>query len=196
MSLGEVFNEVKKDIVFYESSGGGVTFSGGEPFLWPGFIKELSVNIKSLGANTAIETCGFFPIENYMAIKDMIDFILFDIKIIDDKKHIKYCGSSNKQILSNFKIITQYTDVTVRIPVIPGINDTLNDTEALVEFLTPYKNKIDEIHLLPYHNLGISKYDALCRPYLLQDLVIPSEEHMEAIKSNFVRKDFKTKIGG
>ena len=196
MSLEEVLSEIKKDIVFYESSGGGVTFSGGEPFLWPEFIRELSINVKALGANTAIETCGYFPIENYKKVKDVIDFILFDIKIINDEKHIKYCGSSNRQIFSNFKIITQNADVFVRIPIIPGINDTPDELKALMEFLKPYKNKIVEIHLLPYHNLGISKYDALCRPYLLQDLPIPSNEHMRDIKSRFVHKGFQTKIGG
>lgn len=196
MSLEEVLSEIKKDIVFYESSGGGVTFSGGEPFLWPEFIRELSINVKALGANTAIETCGYFPIENYKKVKDVIDFILFDIKIINDEKHIKYCGSSNRQIFSNFKTITQNADVFVRIPIIPGINDTPDELKALMEFLKPYKNKIVEIHLLPYHNLGISKYDALCRPYLLQDLPIPSNEHMRDIKSRFVHKGFQTKIGG
>ncbi len=196
MSVDEVLVEVEKDMVFYKTSGGGVTFSGGEPLLWPYFVKELGAEIKKQNVNTTIETCGYFPEENFNIIKDIMDLVLFDIKFINEKKHIEYCGESNKQVLSNFKAVVQNIPVIVRIPIIPGINDTSEDLNDIIEFLSPYKNVLKEINILPYHNLGTRKYDALCRPYLLEDVKIPSKEHMKKIKVLFENKGYVVKIGG
>lgn len=196
MSVEEVLTEVEKDLVFYETSGGGITFSGGEPLLWPLFIQELSAAMKKHNVNAVLETCGDFPKENFDLVKDTIDLILFDIKLISEKKHIKFCGATNKQILSNFKTVIQEVPVVVRIPIIPQINDTLADLNDIIEFLMPYKNKIEEINLLPYHNLGISKYDALCRAYLLENHPTPSKEHMEKISGLFENNGYQVKIGG
>lgn len=196
MSIEEVLMEVEKDMVFYESSGGGITFSGGEPLLWPDFIQELSTIVKSHGINTVIETCGYYPQDNFEVVKDVTDLVMFDIKFINDEKHIKYCGVSNRQILSNFEAIIQYVPIIIRIPIIPGINDTPKDINSTIQFLTPYKNIIKEINILPYHNLGISKYDALGRSYLLKDLVVPSKEDMKRIKKIFECEGYTIKIGG
>lgn len=196
MSVKEVLKEVEKDMVFYEGSGGGITFSGGEPLLWPDFIKELSTNIKICGGNIVIETCGYYPKENFEIIKAVADLLLFDIKLINEQKHIKYCGESNKPILSNFKTVIQHIDTIIRIPVIPGINDTLNDLDEIINFLAPYKNKIKGINLLPYHNLGVSKYDALSKPYLLHNITAPTQKYMEQIRLVFESENYKTKIGG
>lgn len=196
MTVEEVLKEVEKDMVFYRSSGGGITFSGGEPLLWPDFIKELSSEIKKHGVNTVVDTCGYYPIENFLKIKDVIDLVLFDIKFINEVKHIKYCAESNKQILSNFSTAIANIPVVVRIPIIPKINDTLEDLNAIIVYLLPHKNNLKEINILPYHNLGISKFDALCRPYFLQGITPPSKEHMEDIKAMFERNGYKTRIGG
>jgi len=196
MSAEDVCKEVEKDNIFYESSGGGITFSGGEPFLWPDFVRELSVMVKSQGFNVVAETCGYYPEENFEIVKDVIDLILFDIKFIDEKKHIHYCGASNKQILSNFITALEHAPLIVRMPVIPDINDSLDDLSAAIDFFSAYKDRIKEINLLPYHNLGISKFDALRRPYLLKNIRVPLKEELEEIRSMFEKEGYCARIEG
>lgn len=196
MSVEEVLAEVEKDMVFYETSGGGVTFSGGEPLLWPEFIKELGTIIKGLGLNNAIETCGYFPKSNFDMIKEVIDLALFDIKFINEKKHIEYCGESNRQILSNFKNIIQHVPTIIRMPIVTGINDSTEDMNSVIEFISPYRDIIKGVNILPYHNLGIAKYDALGKLYLLKDVNAPSTDNMNRIKEMFEKQGYTIKIGG
>ena len=113
----EVFEIVNQDKVFYQQSGGGVTFSGGEPFLHPEFIQKVSAMCKAEGYNTAVETCGNFCLSPVLKIIDLIDHVLFDIKIIDEEKHIRYCGKSNQKIHRNFETLLKLTDVTPRVPI-------------------------------------------------------------------------------
>lgn len=194
LRVTQVMEEVKKDATFYECSGGGVTFSGGEPLLWPQFVAEISKNVKELGFNTAVETCGYFSHININYFKNLIDLVLFDIKLINKEKHLQYCGTSNEIILRNFKIIIKNFPTIVRIPIIPGINDCDEDIKILLEFLKPFQHLIREINLLPYHNLGAGKFDALNRPYLLNNLVSPSKDHMLKLQSYFIKNGFLTKI--
>ena len=122
--------------------------------------------------------------------------MLFDIKIIDEEKHIRYCGKSNQKIHRNFETLLKLTDVTPRVPIIPGINDTPVDIALLCRFFTQYKDKIKRVHILPYHNLGLGKYEALDEPYSLNDVHPPSDEHMNGIKADLERCGFKVVIGG
>ena len=192
----DVFQDVVKDQVFYETSGGGVTFSGGEPLLWPAFVSELGRRLKSAGINTAIETCGYFPPQNYAAVEDCIDYILFDLKLMDAEKHQRYCGASNAAVLQNFDRIAARRDVIVRMPVIPTINDDSANLDAMVRFLEPYRTHVAKLHLLPYHNLGLSKYDALQRSYLLPQIQAPDDAHMQALQDFFSRAGYSVQIGG
>jgi len=194
MSVEEIFQEVIKDKVFYETSGGGVTFSGGEPLMWPEFIADLSQQLKANEINTAVETCGQFPESALPVVLEWIDHVLFDIKLIDEEKHIKYCGGSNREILSNFKKIVTAMPIVIRIPIIPGINDQLYDLNLTVNFLKPYEAQIKHIDLLPYHNLGISKFNALGRPYTLNSVCPPSLEHMKKIQDFFQKNGFMDKV--
>ena len=192
----EVFKIVDQDKVFYQQSGGGVTFSGGEPFLHPEFIQKVSAMCKAEGYTTAVETCGNFCLSPVLKIIDLIDHVLFDIKIIDEEKHIRYCGKSNQKIHRNFETLLELTDVTPRVPIIPGINDTPVDIALLCRFFTQYKDKIKRVHILPYHNLGLGKYEALDEPYSLNDVHPPSDEHMNGIKADLERCGFEVVIGG
>lgn len=196
MSVKEVFNEVMKDKIFYCNSSGGVTFSGGEPMIHPEFIGEVCELMQREGLNTAIETCGAFPVENFENMKKYIDLVLFDIKFIDKEKHKKYCGASNEQILLNFDNLIKLVPIVVRMPVIPNINDTEEDIENLKKFLLNYKNKLKEIDILPYHNMGAAKFDALGRKYRLEGLKTPSKERMISLKEEFETIGLFVKIGG
>lgn len=192
----EIFDIVNQDKVFYEASGGGVTFSGGEPLLHPEFVAEVARKCKAEGYNTAVETCGKFFLGPALEIIDLIDYALFDIKIINDEKHIHYCGKSNWKVHENFEAFLDRTKVIPRVPIIPTINDTSEDIEQLCHFFEKYGDKITKVHILPYHNLGMGKYDALCQPYKLTDIKPPSPEHMQDIKKRLERSGFEVVIGG
>jgi pyruvate formate lyase activating enzyme len=115
---------------------------------------------------------------------------------MDETKHKTYCGASNGVVLENFKTMVDSIPVVVRIPIIPTINDSDEMLNATCDFLLPYKNTIQKIHILPYHNLGVGKFDALGRSYALPHIEIPSEEHMRKIEEYFIEKGFSVKIGG
>lgn len=180
----EVFEIVNQDKVFYEQSGGGVTFSGGEPLLHPDFLQVVAEKCKREGYNVTVESCGCFDLDRAMKVVLYIDYLLFDIKIIDPDKHVKYCGHPNINIHRNFEKMLDMTNLTPRMPIIPSVNDTPVDIAKLCQFFSQYSGKIQKIHILPYHNLGMGKYEALDKPYELADIKPPSDEHMEEIKAD------------
>ena len=196
ISPEEVFRIVNQDKVFYEQSAGGVTFSGGEPLLHPDFIGKVAAMCKAEGYNTAVETCGNFCMENVEKIIDLIDYALFDIKIIDEDKHIKYCGKSNRKIHKNFEFLMDKVKIIPRVPIIPSINDTEADIAMLCRFFRQYQGKFEKINILPYHNLGLGKYDGLGMIYKLNHIKAPDDEHMNKIKANIESCGFKVEIGG
>lgn len=197
LSCTQVEKKIDKDIPFYRNSDGGVTFSGGEPLMYPDFITEIARDCREKGLNTAVETCGFVPWENIEHVLPWIDLFLFDIKFVDSRKHVEYCGQSNDIILKNFKKLCEYDcRIIVRMPIIPGINDSGEDLDLTGMFLRKFREKISGIHILPYHNYGASKYDALGIPYMLSDLESPTDEHMSMIKKILEGYGLQIQIGG
>lgn len=196
MTVPEVIQDLDSDEAFYRSSGGGATFSGGEPLLQPEFIKEVAMDYRKKGFNSAVETCGCVPWENIEKVKDWIDLFLYDVKFIDEEKHIVYCGGSNQIILENLKRLCETARVIVRIPIIPQINDTEADLKLLTGFLDTLQDKLEGIHILPYHNFGISKYDSLGKEYKLSHIEVPDRKHMEQIKSMLENHGLNVLIGG
>lgn len=196
MTIEDVIKEVDKDMVFYKNSGGGITFSGGEAMCFPEAVSELAKHYKEKGVSTAIETCGCVDWENFEKVLPYMDLIMYDLKIMDDEKHIQYTGGSNKQILKNLKKISKLVHTVVRIPIIPTINDSEKEIDQFGKFISEMKDDIKTVHLLPYHNFGISKYRAMGKKYLLEDLEAPSDEQMEEIKSRLEGYGFEVIIGG
>jgi len=191
-----VFNEIKKDLIFYIKSNGGVTFGGGEPLLWPDFIKEVSEKCKTENIHTAIETCGFTAWRNFQKILPVTDMILYDLKHMDPEIHKKICRKSNKIILENLKKLaaTDLKKIIIRIPVIPGINDSIKNIQNTAYFVS--KLNVKEINLLPYFKYHLKKYDRLNREYELLNLNPPAEEEMFRLKSVFEKYDLNVQIGG
>ncbi len=187
---------IDRDLPFYRNSGGGVTFSGGEPLLYPVFITEIAREYKVQGLHTAVETCGCVPWECFELISPWIDLFLYDVKFIDSAKHKQHCAMGNELILDNLRKLCQRSHVVIRIPIIPGINDTKQDLEAMAEFLSGLGDGIESVHCLPYHNMGISKYEALGIPYPLPAVELPSAAHMEAIRQLFAANGLKVQTGG
>ena len=195
MSVEEVLQEVKKDILFYRKSGGGITLSGGEPGSQPDFSEAILKSVYSMGIHTAIETCGYYSYEILKRLAKWTDLFLYDIKHLDDLKHVHGIGFSNKLILNNFrKLIKNGASVIVRIPVIPGFNATKEDMRLICQFLS----KIDgskEIHLLPYHRLGDSKVISLGKAKKMERKPLPRKELLD-LKEVVAQFGFEVQIGG
>ena len=195
MSVEEVLQEVKKDILFYRKSGGGITLSGGEPGAQPDFSEAILKSVYSIGIHTAIETCGYYSEKILKKLARWTDLFLYDIKHVDDEKHIYGTGVSNQLILDNFKkLIKSEASVIVRIPIIPKFNATQVDMECIGRFLLKIGG-FKEIHLLPYHRLGDSKAINLGKAKKIERK-LPSTEEILDLKTTIQKFGFKVQIGG
>ncbi|WP_176761047.1 glycyl-radical enzyme activating protein [Desulforhopalus singaporensis] len=182
VSASEVIKEIKKDSIFYRKSGGGVTFSGGEPFRQPEFLAELLATCKKAGIHTAVETCGLFNWETAADCIDLIDFVMFDLKHMDDRHHRRLTGASNSLVLENAeKMARAGVDMVIRIPIIPSINDSEENIRATAGFVREKLDTALGIEPLPYHRLGLTKYAALGLDYKLSDISSPDDDHIQAI---------------
>ena len=182
-TVSEVLNIVKKDATLYENSGGGVTFSGGECMLQIDFLKEILKNCKNEGLHTAIDTAGHVPYEYFERILPHTDLFLYDIKCFDEEKHKKYTGATNEQIFSNLeRLLDLGAKVWVRIPIIPGVNDTTSEMEKIKGFINS-AGDVERIELLPYHAMGEHKYEALGKK--ITSFTVPEKEKMELLRKIF-----------
>ena len=162
-TVDEVFAEIRKDLHYYQASGGGVTFSGGECMLQIDFLEDLLKKCKEMGIHTAVDTAGHIPFSYFQRILPYTDLFLYDIKCFDSSVHQKYVGVTNDLILSNLKKLLQFgAQVWIRIPIITGVNDTLEEMENIRNFLIDF-GKPEKIELLPYHAMGENKYPAIGR---------------------------------
>lgn len=192
----EVIDEVMKDFVFYQQSGGGVTFSGGEPLMQPEFLQELLRLAKKYNLHTVVDTSGYARFELFLRILPLVDLFLYDLKIIDGARHRRFTGKDNQLILENLKKLVALTDnVIIRIPIIPSINDDEKSLKEMIEFIASL-GRIKAIELLPYHTLGKDKYGRLGRDYQLVDLKKPSSEEMNRIADYFKQNNLSVLIGG
>jgi len=191
----ELMKEINKDILFFEQSGGGVTFSGGEPLSQAEFLLEALSQCRKDYINTAIDTSGFCQTDYILEAADMANCFLYDIKFIDPVLHEKYCGVSNDLILKNLKKLAETkTRLLIRIPVIPAVNDDIGEMTGIFDFIRDIKN-IEAVHLLPYHNIQTDKYKRIGKQYELSGISGDESPNMEKIKSMFSEK-FRTKVGG
>ncbi len=197
MEVSEVMKEIEKDRPFYDKSGGGVTVSGGEPFMQPEFTRAVLKKCKEEGINTAVETCGFTYWDNIERAIEYIDMFFFDLKEMDTEKHRKMTGVSNKLILENAKKLAACgKKMIIRMPIIPGCNDELDDLKAAARFIAEELETVKEVHLLPYELVGVSKYERMQREYMIGDIKPPSQEAMEELKGIFEDFKLQCQIGG
>ena len=195
MSVDEVMDEVEEDRIFYEESGGGVTFSGGEPLLQIDFLEKLLSTSKQRGVHTVVDTSGHTSWENIERIKGNVDLFLYDIKHMDYEKHKKCMGVSNVVILENLKKLAGGGSRTwIRIPVIPGINDDDINIKRTCEYISSLN--LRDVYLLPYHNIARDKYKRLDMEYKIPNIHQPEDEEMEEIGQKFRDYGLNVKIGG
>ncbi|MBQ5841084.1 MAG: glycyl-radical enzyme activating protein [Clostridia bacterium] len=196
VTVGEVIQEVLKDRDFFWRSGGGMTLSGGECLSQPDFAAALLEAAKNEGLNTAIESTAYAPFEVIERILPHLDFFLMDIKHMNSAKHKEYIGKGNEEVLANAKRLAPLAKrLIVRVPTIPGFNDSPAEIEAIARFAATLDG-VEEIHLLPYHRLGQDKYRWLDRPYTLTDILPPPEEHMQELLHVAERSGLRCQIGG
>ncbi len=195
MTVSSLMDVVEKDTIFYDESGGGVTFTGGEPFQQYEFLYEMLKSCKRKGIHTAIETSGYTAWDRMENIAGYTDLFLYDLKLMDEGKHIKYTGVSNKTILQNLeKLSAIHNNICVRIPIIPGVNDDEENIDRSILFLK--STSIRNIGILPYHDIGIYKYDKLGIQYRLKGLITTEVHEMQKIADVFMNNGFCVKIGG
>lgn len=197
MNVEEVMKEIEKDIPFYDASGGGVTFGGGEPLAQPGFLIELLKACRAKRIHTAIETSGYSSPELFKKAAELVDLLLYDIKLINERDHVKYTGVSNKPILANIIYATSAgKPVIIRIPVIPTITDTDTNVEDIVRFLSSLNlSKILRVDLLPYHDVK-EKYERLDLEYKMPPGLKTSPDKLTYIKERIKELGLKVTIGG
>ena len=179
-TVDEVLKEVLKDKAFYETSGGGVTFSGGECMMQIDFLAEILKKCKENGIHTAVDTAGHIPFESFEKILPYTDLFLYDIKIFDSQKHKQYVGVSNELILENLKkLFERKAKLWIRIPIIPDVNDSIEEIQKIKDFLKTI-GTAEKIELLPYHAMGENKYRAIGKePQIFKT---PDAENMKRLK--------------
>lgn len=182
-TVEEVWEEIEKDIPFYQNSGGGVTFSGGECMLQVDFLSEILKKCKENGVHTAVDTAGHVPFASFEKVLSDTDLFLYDMKCFDSTKHEKYVGVGNERILANLqKLLAAGAKVWIRIPVIPSVNDTVEEMQEIKAFLEN-AGGVERVELLPYHAMGENKYRAIgTEPVIFE---APSEEKMRELKAVF-----------
>ncbi|MBO4880702.1 MAG: glycyl-radical enzyme activating protein [Firmicutes bacterium] len=192
MTVDEVFEQVIADKAFYESSQGGVTFSGGEPLMQAAFLKQALLRFREAGISTVVETCGYASREDLESIRSLTDTFFYDVKLIDAEAHKRFTGVTNELILSNLAYLQESgSEILVRMPLIPGVNDSEENLAATGRFLK--ETGLPEIQLLPYHSYGASKYPTIGRSYTFQSHS-PSAEEMERAKAMIAGYGVKVKI--
>lgn len=195
MTVEDVVKEVEKDMIFYTTSAGGVTLSGGEVLSQAPFAIELLKELKKLGVNTSIETSGQGSLKNLLEMSKYLDFILFDLKIINKEKALKVLGADVNVIINNLRTLVKIgKNVIPRIPLIPMYNTDEENINAIVSLIKELGLK--EVHLLPFHQYGSKKYDYINKEYSLKDLKPPTNEEVNKIKVYMELQGLKVTVGG
>ncbi len=198
-SVRELVKICMQDQMFYEESGGGVTLSGGEVMAMdPDYIKAVVKALYREGVDVDIDTCGQAPYSNYEAILPYVHTWLYDIKVMDDEKHKKYMGMSNKVILDNLKGIAKSgARIYIRIPTVREVNGDHESMQAIIDFLKENNIRPVQVNLLPYHSTGSHKYGKLGRKYPAEELTVPTDEEMQSFVKQWNDAGFaNVRIGG
>lgn len=196
-TISELMDIVEEDRTFYEMSGGGLTLGGGEALMQPEAAANLFMASKQAGINTAIETCGYAKPEALMKVAEFTDLFLFDMKHMDSHRHYELTGVRNEMILSNLKrLLDNRHNVQIRMPLLKGVNDSEAEIRALIDFLMPYRDyrNFKGIDLLPYHKMGVNKYNQLGWDYPIEGDPSLSDADLDRIETWIKSFDFPVTV--
>jgi len=195
-AVADLVAEVERDRPFFESSGGGVTFSGGEPLCYPTFLTACLEACREKGLHTAVDTSGFASKKVVSDIARLADVLLYDLKHMDSVAHKRHTGVDNKRILENLQAVSQDgAEIWIRFPLIPGFNDDEENLEAMASFIGALPND-HPLFVLPYHPTGIDKYRRLGKDAPDVDYQKPSDEDLEAIVERLRSHGLEVHSGG
>lgn len=195
VTLDELYDKLTEDEVFYKSSGGGVTLSGGECTMQPQFVTKLLQKLKKNGIHTAIETCGCCNTETFLKITDYVDLVLFDVKVPETEKSKKHCGRGNELILKNLSEIAERgREIVIRFPMIPGCNDDEDSIRKIADIAC--RNGIKRLNIMPFHQLGASKYRFLDKEYNCEEIKPPDNEDIQRALDIFLACGLDASVGG
>ena len=185
----QLVKEVLKDDMFFDCFSGGVTISGGEPTLQLDFLLDVLKDLKNKGKNTAVDTCGFCKFESLASIAHYTDTFLYDIKFINKELHHKFTGVNNELILNNFVKLVEYINfnnlpcnIWVRTPVIPNATDSVENIEAIAQFLLNYKDNISRYELCAFNNVCKNKYVKLNTTWKYANTQLMNEQSVNKLK--------------
>lgn len=195
VELDELIAEIERDLIFFDESGGGVTLSGGEPVAQPRFAAALLTACRDRGIATVLETCGYAEQTAFLRVALLADMVFFDLKLMDPERHRRHTGVPNGPILRNLEqLVWRGAPVTVRIPVVPGINDDQAGVERFADYLSGLS--VARVELLPYHQTGVEKYRRLSWPYKLAGTPPPAAADLERFRDTLARAGLQVKVGG
>lgn len=196
VTVSDVLADIEKDVVFYDESGGGVTFSGGEPLLQSEFLRALLEVCSQREIHAAVDTTGFAMPAVLDRVRDHVNLFLYDLKLMDDEKHQRFTGVPNALILSNLRRLSaEGHAIVIRVPIIPGINDDEENIVQTGEFVSSLANP-HQVDILPYHNTAQDKYRRLDKAYRLPGLNSPPPEQMDGIATTLRGFGLQVTIGG
>lgn len=196
VTINDVVGEIEKDIPFYDESGGGVTFSGGEPLMQPDFLLGLLDACGKLDIHRTVDTTGYADAELVLRVAERTELFLYDLKHMDPEKHREYTGVPNEQILNNLELLARHgSNINIRIPIIAGINSDDENIERTGSFVSSLPGKHD-INILPYHSAAEGKYRKFGLEYHLGEVLPPSEYKLGAVSKQLEEFGSQVKIGG
>jgi pyruvate formate lyase activating enzyme len=196
LDVGEVVDMLEKDRVFFDASGGGVTFSGGEPLAQPEFLRGCLRECRRRGLHTTVDTCGLVPRETLLEVAELADLVLYDLKHMDPGRHRAQTGAGNRIILDNLCALSESgEEVWVRIPLIPGFNDDPANIEATGAFLESLPRP-HRVFVLPYHDIADGKRARMGQSGDRVALLSPNAETLCTVAYRLTRHDLEVTVGG
>jgi len=197
MSVSEIMEIIGKEQVFFDQSGGGVTFSGGEPLIHSEILIELLDECRKKGIHTAIDTAGNVNTATILEVARWADLFLYDLKMMNTDLHREWTNAGNEKILHNLKALADAgAQIIIRIPLVGGINDTDENIEQTAKFISELAGHKKEVHLLPYHAIAEHKYMKLGKPGDFEKMQEPSKETLIRTIARFGEYGIKAQIGG
>ena len=196
-TIPELLKIIGKERTLFDQSGGGVTFSGGEPLLYPNYLIEILDKCGKSQIHRTIDTCGLVKEEILLGVAKRTDLFLYDLKLTDSDKHKQYTGTGNKLILSNLTALAKTgADIQIRIPLIKGINTDQKDLSAMAAFIAGLAGEKKSVSLLPYHATATHKYQKLGEHYLAGNLKEPGTTDLQQAINCFSAHDLLATVGG
>jgi len=196
-TIPELFKIIEKERPLFDQSGGGVTFSGGEPLLYPDYLSEILDLCGEKKIHRTIDTCGFVKTEILLDIAKQTDLFLYDLKLMNSDKHKEFTGVGNELILSNLVALAESrANIQVRIPLIKGVNSDLENIAETASFITKLAGEKKSVNLLPYHDIATHKYQKLGENYLADNLQEPDDLDLRQAIDCFTAHDLLAIVGG